>query len=153
MLHMKDHAATVSVVASVDDAPHVAPPSAVQGAAVAAAAQLFRAAGDPERLRLLTLLSAGSDERPAAAAECTVTDLAERTDASMSAVSQRLRVLRAAGLVDSRREGKRVFYRVCDAHVAELIRAAVDHAAEEHMHDHDATRDLHEHDEHGDHAS
>lgn len=114
-------------------------------AAIQAAAELFRAAGDPERLRLLTLMSAADGPH----AEFTVTDLAAGTEASMPAVSQRLRLLRAAGLVDSRRDGRHMRYRLCDAHVAELLRAAVDHAAEEHAHDHDATDDLHDANERG----
>jgi ArsR family transcriptional regulator, lead/cadmium/zinc/bismuth-responsive transcriptional repressor len=91
------------------------------------AAELFRAAGDEPRLRLLTLLAAG---------EWCVSDLAAVTDAGMSTISQRLRTLRAAGLVEGRREGKHVFYALRDAHVAELIANALAHAAEPADHDH-----------------
>ena len=95
-------------------------------AALRQAAALFRAAGDVERLRLLAAL--GDSER------C-VTELAAGTGARLPAVSQRLRVLRAEGLVEDRREGKHRYYRLVDAHVAGLIDNAIAHAAEHHRHD------------------
>ena len=86
------------------------------------AAGLFRAGGDVERLRLLHQLSRG---------ERCVTDLAETAGVTMSTASQRLRVLRAEGLVHRRRHGKHMYYRIADAHIAELIRNALDHATED----------------------
>ena len=106
------------------DAGHDHPPAAVPEFtedAYRAAAGLFRAAGDIERLRLLHQLSRG---------ERCVTDLAETAGVTMSTASQRLRVLRAEGLVDRRRDGKHLYYRIADAHIAELIRNALDHATE-----------------------
>lgn len=98
----------------------------VSDAAYVRAAGLFRAAGDAQRLRLLTLLAAG---------EWCVTDLAEAAQAGMSTVSQRLRVLRSEGLVVTRREGKHVFYSLADGHVAEMLANALDHADEaSHLH-------------------
>jgi DNA-binding transcriptional ArsR family regulator len=88
----------------------------------ATAAHLFRAAGDLERLRLLALLDG---------AERCVTELAEAVDATLSTVSQRLRVLRAEGLLARRREGKHIYYSLADGHVADLIRSALEHAEEE----------------------
>ena len=85
------------------------------------AAGLFRAAGDTERLRLLAELAHG---------ERCVTELAQLTDAGMSTVSQRLKVLRAEGLVARRRDGKHLHYRLADSHVADLIASAIDHAGE-----------------------
>lgn len=86
-----------------------------------AAAELFRALADPERLRLLTQLAAG---------ERTVTQLAEGTGAGLPVVSQRLRVLRLEGLLTRRRDGRHQYYGLADRHVAELISNALDHAAE-----------------------
>ncbi|MPZ88102.1 MAG: metalloregulator ArsR/SmtB family transcription factor [Nitriliruptorales bacterium] len=83
---------------------------------------MFRAIGDRERLRLLTILSEG---------ERCVSELAGTVEASLSAVSQRLRVLRAVGLLERRREGKHVYYSLADEHVAVLIANALAHASED----------------------
>jgi ArsR family transcriptional regulator, lead/cadmium/zinc/bismuth-responsive transcriptional repressor len=85
------------------------------------AAGLFRALGDPERLRLVTLLLDG---------EYCVTELVEDTGEKFSTVSQRLRLLRTERLVTKHRVGLHVFYRLADAHVADLVRNALAHAAE-----------------------
>lgn len=95
--------------------------SVVSDGAYEQAAGIFRAVGDVERLRLLTRLSAG---------ERCVTELAGAAGAGLSTISQRLRVLRAEGLVARRREGKHVYYSLADAHVAELVRNALAHAGE-----------------------
>lgn len=94
---------------------------ALPDAAYDRAAGIFRAAGDPERLRLLMRLAGG---------ERCVTELAGDAGAGLSTVSQRLRVLRAEGLVAGRRDGKHVYYSLADAHVAELVRNALAHAHE-----------------------
>ena len=87
------------------------------------AAAIFRAMGDAERLRLLERLALGGEH-------C-VSELAQLTKAGMSTVSQRLKLLRAERLVSRRRDGKHIFYDLADEHVGELIRAALEHAAEE----------------------
>lgn len=93
------------------------------GHALGMAADLFRAIGDHERLRLLTILSGG---------ERCVSELAETVGATLSTVSQRLRVLRGEGLLKRRREGKHVYYSLADEHVAGLIANALAHASEDH---------------------
>jgi ArsR family transcriptional regulator len=50
-------------------------------------------------------------------------------------VSQQLRLLRAERIVSRRRAGKHIFYSLADAHVSDLIRSAIEHAAEPHAHD------------------
>lgn len=85
------------------------------------AAALFRAAGDPARLRLLHQLEGGE--------QC-VTALAEATDTKLSTLSQQLRVLHAERMVKRRRSGKHILYSLADDHVSELVRAALDHASE-----------------------
>jgi ArsR family transcriptional regulator, lead/cadmium/zinc/bismuth-responsive transcriptional repressor len=89
--------------------------------AVARAAGMLRAAGDPERLRLLELLAGG---------ELCVSEIAQITDDLLPTVSQRLKVLRQEGLVRSRREGKHVLYALADQHVTDLIFAVLAHAQE-----------------------
>jgi ArsR family transcriptional regulator len=45
-------------------------------------------------------------------------------------VSQHLRILKAAGVVAGERTGREVRYRLVDHHLAEIVLAAVAHAAE-----------------------
>lgn len=66
-------------------------------------AQLFKALSDPTRLRLVKLLS---DHRGALC----VNALAHRLSVTQSAVSQHLRVLRQARLVEGVRRGYQVHY-------------------------------------------
>lgn len=100
--------------------PHEHTPSPT--AVIERAAALFKSAGDASRLRLLELLMTG---------EHCVTELAEELGDRMSTVSERLRLLRADGLVSRRREGKHMFYRLADQHVEEILRMGLDHASEE----------------------
>jgi ArsR family transcriptional regulator, lead/cadmium/zinc/bismuth-responsive transcriptional repressor len=85
------------------------------------AARFFRAAGDVARLKLLTRLADG---------EWCVTELAQAAGVALPTVSQQLRLLRAEGLVKRRRVAKHVYYALADAHIRDLLRAALDHAAE-----------------------
>jgi DNA-binding transcriptional ArsR family regulator len=65
--------------------------------------EVFQAVVDPNRRQILQLLLSG--ERP-------VQDLVDHFDLSFSAISQHLRVLRKAGLVARRRDGRSQLYRV-----------------------------------------
>lgn len=67
------------------------------------AARLFHALSDPTRLRLLLLLRRG---------ERCVCELMDGADAAQSRVSFHLRVLKEAGLIVDRREGRWVHYHV-----------------------------------------
>jgi len=77
-------------------------------------ARIGKALGSPHRLELLELLAQG---------ERTVDALAGETGTSMANASQHLQALREAGLVESRRQGLHVHYRLADASVFELSRA------------------------------
>lgn len=82
---------------------------------------LFKLLGDPTRTRLLyALLEAG---------ELCVCDLAAVTETTETTVSQALRLLRTAGIVTGRREGRNVFYRLSDAHVRMLLDVTREHAS------------------------
>ena len=50
---------------------------------------------------------------------------------SMSAVSHQLRMLRDAHLVTSRREGRSIYYSLCDDHVKTVLETALEHVGEE----------------------
>ena len=94
----------------------------IDQAVVERAAALLRAAGEPGRLRLLDRLSDGP---------MCVSELSEESGDEISLVSQRLRTLRAEGLVARHREGKHVFYRLADEHIADLVRTTLAHAHED----------------------
>ena len=86
------------------------------------AAAIFRALGDSGRLKMLEHL---------ARREHCVSELAETFSEGMSTISQRLRTLRAEGLVSRRRDGKHIYYSLADSHVEELIINALEHARED----------------------
>lgn len=85
------------------------------------AAGIFRALGEPGRLRVLALLSQKS---------MCVTELAETLGESVSTVSQRLKLLRSERLAQSRRDGKHIYYALADQHIVELVINGFDHAIE-----------------------
>lgn len=76
-----------------------------------AIAQIGKATSSPKRLELLDHLCQS---------EKSVETLAEQTGISVKLASAHLKVLRATRLVETRKEGKRVYYRVADAEVAEF---------------------------------
>ena len=77
-------------------------------------AEIGRALGHEHRLRILELL---------AQRETSVEALAVRVGLSIANASQHLRLLRAAGLLTSRRDGKHVLYVVSDPTVLKLTAA------------------------------
>lgn len=72
-------------------------------AAVAAENRVFHALADPSRRAILAALTHG---------EAAVKDLTAQFDISQPAVSQHLATLKEAGLVNGRRRGRFVYYRV-----------------------------------------
>lgn len=66
-------------------------------------AKMFKALGDPVRLRLLSLITSADGE------SC-VCDLTAAFDLTGPTISHHLKVLREAGLVDSERRGTWVYY-------------------------------------------
>lgn len=84
-------------------------------------ADIFKVLGDPTRLRILHALMAG---------EMCVQDIAVAIDASQSAVSHQLRILRDARLLQNRRDGKVIWYSLADNHVFTLVATGLEHVAE-----------------------
>jgi DNA-binding transcriptional ArsR family regulator len=78
-------------------------------------AEFFRALGHPARIRLLQLLRDG---------ERTVGALQTALELDSGSTSQQLAALRKQGLVESRREGTNVYYRVKDRRTLELLELA-----------------------------
>ncbi len=85
------------------------------------AAAIFRALGDPQRLRILVLLETS---------ERCVSEVCQLLEEPMPAISQRLRLLKSERIVRSRREGKHVYYALADDHISRLVTNAVMHAME-----------------------
>jgi ArsR family transcriptional regulator, arsenate/arsenite/antimonite-responsive transcriptional repressor len=77
--------------------------------AAAGLARVFKALGDPVRLRLLSLIGARQG------GEVCVCDLTSAFDLTQPTISHHLKVLRAAGLIDSERRGTWVYYRIVPA--------------------------------------
>ncbi|GMR08673.1 MAG: hypothetical protein BMS9Abin26_1680 [Gammaproteobacteria bacterium] len=75
-------------------------------------ARKMKVIAHPLRLKLLCSLSDG---------ELSVQDLVALTDASQSSISQHLGQLRDKGILQDNRVANRVYYRVCDKKIFEVI--------------------------------
>ena len=78
------------------------------------ASSLLKAMGNADRLMLLCQLSQG---------EHCVSDLEQKVGIGQQTLSQQLGVLRREGAVDTRREGKFIWYRLADGRVLQLMQA------------------------------
>lgn len=74
----------------------------IMSARIQEASSVLKAMASETRLKIMCALSAG---------ELPVNQLAELTDQSSSAVSQHLAKLKAAGLVETRRDAQTIYYR------------------------------------------
>ncbi len=81
-------------------------------------AELFRSFSDTSRVRIVSALMAG---------EMNISTLAEEVGISESAVSHHMRGLRQMRMVQSRRDGKEVYYRIEDEHIIALFQQGVKH--------------------------
>jgi rhodanese-related sulfurtransferase/DNA-binding transcriptional ArsR family regulator len=77
-------------------------------------ARIGKTLGNPHRLELLELLAQG---------ERTVESLATETELSVANASQHLQALRQAALVESRKQGLFVYYRLADPAICDLCTA------------------------------
>ena len=80
-------------------------------------ADIFRQLSDGTRLRIFWVLSHG---------EVCVANLSALMGMSSPAVSHHLRLLKDAGLITSRREGKEVYYRAAEATKTTLLHDALE---------------------------
>ncbi|GEK79342.1 hypothetical protein ABA31_06930 [Agrococcus baldri] len=69
-------------------------------------ATVFKAMGDPTRVRLLSLIAAGEQ------GEACVCDLTDPVGLSQGTVSHHMRILAEAGLVEREQRGKWAYYSV-----------------------------------------
>lgn len=81
----------------------------IDEASAAGLAQVFKALGDPVRLRLVSLIGAREG------GEVCVCDLTSAFDLTQPTISHHLKVLREAGLINSERRGTWVYYRLVPA--------------------------------------
>lgn len=106
------------------DTSPLSPPSDIAPAAAAAidlyrlrqaagrAVAALKLLGNEDRLLLLCQLSQ---------TECCVGDLESQLGIRQPTLSQQLAVLRAEGVVQTRRDGKKIFYRIADPAILEVL--------------------------------
>jgi len=80
-------------------------------------ANLLKTLSHPARLMIVCTLVEG---------EFSVGNLEERLDLHQPHLSQHLTVLRGSGIVDTRREGKQIFYRLTEEKAAQLVASLYD---------------------------
>lgn len=85
-------------------------------------ADLFKVFGDTTRMKILFSLFES---------ELCVCAIAELLGMAQPAISHQLKVLKNNKLVDSRREGKTIYYFLADNHVRSIIAQGFDHLIEE----------------------
>lgn len=103
---------------AVQAARNVLPPAEL----VARSVDLLALLANRTRLRILLALLPRGAERP----ELCVCDLAVVCGVSQSLISHQLRLLRTAGLVAQRREGKLAYYRLTSGATTALLRSVLD---------------------------
>ena len=82
----------------------------------------FKAFADKTRVRILSAL---------AIHELCVCDIADLLGMTQSAISHQLSFLKQARLVVGRKEGKTVYYTLCDGHIRNILRQGIEHVQEE----------------------
>lgn len=76
------------------------------------AAMAMQAMAHPLRIKILCLLSSG---------EIAVGEIVEAVGTTQGNVSQHLGILKASGMIASRSEGKKAFYRIDDKRVIKIV--------------------------------
>lgn len=84
--------------------------------------ELFKVFGDATRSRMICALGIE---------EMCVCDLSALLSMTQSAISHQLRILKAARLVRSRKQGRTVYYTLDDDHIGQIFALAFTHVTEE----------------------
>ncbi len=84
-------------------------------------ADLFKVFSDTTRIKILYALMGR---------ELSVSDIAEATETSQSAVSHQLRILKQSRLVKFRRDGRTINYSLADDHVYTMLNQGMSHICE-----------------------
>lgn len=82
--------------------------------------RLFSSISDHTRIRIVHALTEAD--------RLNVSEIAEYTSLSISAISHQLRLLRDRSMLQATREGRSVYYSLADDHLRALIRTGVQHA-------------------------
>lgn len=82
------------------------------------AAQVLRAVAHPLRLQVVELLATG---------EMCVGQISEALDEKQAITSQQLNIMKDKGILTSRREGTKVFYRLENKNVAQVLNCVHNH--------------------------
>jgi DNA-binding transcriptional ArsR family regulator len=104
-----------------DCAPASAAPAHPAPSVLADAGDLLRALAAPVRIAIVLQLRA---------ADRCVHELVDALDVAQPLISQHLRVLKTAGVVQGERRGREVVYRLADDHLAHIVVDAVAHVQE-----------------------
>lgn len=83
--------------------------------------EFFKVFGDVSRVKLLFALIDN---------EKSVGTLAESLNMSQSAISHQLKTLKVTRLVKFRREGKNIYYSLCDGHIRDILDKGMEHIKE-----------------------
>ena len=103
------------------DRPPVGPAPHSPSRTLVAAGDLLRALAAPVRIAIVLQLRE---------ADRCVHELVDSLGVAQPLISQHLRVLKAAGVVDGQRHGREVVYRLVDEHLSHIVVDAVAHAEE-----------------------
>ncbi|MEJ2582758.1 MAG: metalloregulator ArsR/SmtB family transcription factor [Acidobacteriota bacterium] len=98
-------------------------PEALPDWVVECLSRLFSSISDHTRIRIVHALTTQDRLR--------VSEIAEHTGLSVSAVSHQLRLLRDRAMLQATREGRSVYYSLADDHLRTLIKTGVQHAYED----------------------
>ena len=82
--------------------------------------RFFSVFSDPTRIKIIAYLL----DEPVPSC---VNKIASSIGMNQPAISQQMRILRNAGLVEARREGKFIRYSVSDSHVIEILKVGISH--------------------------
>jgi len=81
--------------------------------ALGKAAECLRVLAHPHRLRMIQMLLSGY---------YTVGELAESCDLPTAMASEHLRLMQRCGLLDSEKDGRKVYYRVVEPHLKNIMK-------------------------------
>jgi DNA-binding transcriptional ArsR family regulator len=114
-------ATSASATEHVGGRPSVGPAPRRPSRTLTAAGDLLRALAAPVRIAIVLELRE---------ADRCVHELVDALGVAQPLISQHLRVLKAAGVVDGQRHGREVMYRLVDEHLSHIVVDAVAHAEE-----------------------
>ena len=109
--HSHNHSLTIEQITEIMPGDHT----------IATVADAMKQLGDPSRLRIFWLLCHTE--------ECVI-DIASIVNMTSPAVSHHLKLLKTAGLITSRREGKEMFYKAADTKLPQALHLVTEQIAD-----------------------